>query len=81
MPPRVGVAAPKNVLDLSPVFRRLTNGLTRRRAKDCWALCATSDSTQSARKRKTTRAMRILQGWPFTAAERKWILRLLPQRR
>jgi hypothetical protein len=70
----LGWPLPRNVLDLSPVFRRLTNGLPTPEGKGLLgALRYFGFGTIDAKEKDDARD-RILQGWPFTEAEQKWIL-------
>jgi DNA polymerase I len=65
---------PANVLDLSPVFRNLVNGLRVPEGKGLLgALRYFHFDTISAKEKDAARD-RIMRGWPFTPAEREWIL-------
>ena len=64
-----------HVLDLSPIFRRQTNGLDTPAGKGLLgALRYFKIEGIGAQEKEDARA-RILQGGPFTVAERKWILK------
>jgi hypothetical protein len=64
---------PARVLDLSPVFRNLTNGRYTPEGKgQLGALRYFGLDTMSA-KRKDTMRKRIIEGWPFTPEERQLI--------
>jgi DNA polymerase I len=70
----LGWPLPRNVLDLSPVFRKLTNGLATPEGKGLLgALRYFHFDTISAKEKDDARD-RIMQGWPFTPAEIEWIL-------
>jgi DNA polymerase I len=66
---------PKNVLDLSPAFRNLTNGRSTPEGKGLIGLLRYYGLDAIDVKRKDTMRQRILQGWPFTQEERGQILK------
>ena len=70
----LGWPLPKNELDLSPMFRNLVNGLRVPEGKGLLgALRYFHFDTISAKEKDAARD-RIMRGWPFTPAEREWIL-------
>src|SRR5262249_22709988 len=69
----LGWPLPANVLDLSPVFRNLTNGHYTPEGKgQLGALRYFGLDTMSAKKKDAMRK-RIMAGWPFTPEERRQI--------
>ena len=70
----LGWPMPANVLDLFAEFRDRTNGLTRPPAPAWSAPWLISGSTPSARPRRTTCALLILRGGPWSENEREAIL-------
>jgi len=71
----LGQPLPKNVLDLSPEFKRHVNGkgISRKNQGLIGALQYFGLDT-IAPKRKDAMRERIMKGWPFTAEEREQIL-------
>jgi DNA polymerase I len=65
---------PQNVLDLSPVFRNLTNGLKTPEGKGLIGALRYYYLDTISAKQKDAAQTRVMQGWPFTPAEREWIL-------
>jgi DNA polymerase-1 len=70
----LGWRVPKNVLDLSPAFRNLTNGRSTPEGKGLIGLLRYYGLDAIDVKRKDAMRQRIMQGWPFTPEERKQIL-------
>jgi DNA polymerase-1 len=71
----LGWPLPGAVLDLSPAFRNLVNGLWTPEGKGLLgALRYYGLDAMSAKQKDATRA-RIMHGWPFTPEERERILR------
>ena len=71
----LGWPLPKNVLDLSPAFRNLTNGRYTPEGKGLLgALRYFGLNTISSTKHKEAMQKRVMAGWPFTAEEREQIL-------
>jgi hypothetical protein len=66
---------PKNVLDLNPVFRCITNGRTVPQGRGLLGAMAYYGLDAIDSKVKDDIRRRIMQGWPFTAEERGTILR------
>jgi DNA polymerase-1 len=85
----LGWPLPERVLDLSPVFRKATNGLYTPDGKGLLGALRRYGLSAISTKQKDAARDRIMQGWPFTPTEREWItaycysdvealLRLLP---
>ena len=70
----LGWPLPRNVLDLSPVFRRLTNGLPTPHGKGLLGALQYFGFDAISTKDKEDARDRVIAGWPFTEAEQKWIL-------
>jgi DNA polymerase I len=70
----LGWPLPSNVLDLSPAFRNLTNGLTTLEGKGLLGALRYYGIDAISSKQKDAARDRIKRGWPFTPEERKWIL-------
>lgn len=70
----LGWPAPANVLDLSPVFRNLTNGRSTPEGKGLIGMLRYFGVDAIDAKQKDAMRARIMQGWPFTPAEREQIL-------
>ena len=70
----LGWPLPSRVLDLSPVFRRLTNGLPTPDGKGLLGALRYFGLEAISTKDKDEARDRVIAGWPFTGAERKWIL-------
>jgi DNA polymerase I len=70
----LGWPLPKNILDLSPEFRRIVNGRTAPQGKGLLGALAYYGFDTIGSKRKDDMRKRILQGWPFTAEELERIL-------
>jgi hypothetical protein len=66
---------PKNVLDLNPVFRCITNGRTVLQGRGLLGALAHYGLDAISAKEKEAMQKRIMRGWPFTAEEREKILR------
>jgi len=71
----LGWQAPENVLDLSPVFRNLVNGRSTPEGKGLIGMMRYFGLDAIDAKRKDAMQKRVMQGWPFTPAEREQILR------
>ena len=71
----LGWRVPKNVLDLNPAFRNLTNGRFTPEGKGLIGLLRYYGLDTVDAKRKDAMRQRILQGWPFTPEEREQILK------
>ncbi len=70
----LGWPLPHNVLDLSPVFRNLTNGLSTPEGKGLLGALRYFHLDTISAKEKDAARDRIMRGWPFTPEEREWIL-------
>jgi hypothetical protein len=70
----LGWSLPTNVLDLSPVFRNITNGRRVVEGKGLLGALRYYNLDTIATKQKDAMHKRITQGWPFTPAERQQIL-------
>jgi DNA polymerase I len=72
----LGWPLPAKVLDLNPVFRRITNGRKVPEGRGLHGALAYFELPPSFdSKRKAELQKRIARGWPFTAEEREEILR------
>jgi DNA polymerase I len=71
----LGWPVPANVLDLSPVFRNLTNGRATPEGKGLIGMQRYFGIDPIDSKRKEAMQKRIMQGWPFTPEERAEALR------
>ena len=71
----LGLPVPKNVLDLSPAFRNLTNGRSTPEGKGLIGLLRYYGLDALDAKRKDAMRQRIMQGRPFTLEEREQILK------
>jgi hypothetical protein len=71
----LGWRVPKNVLDLSPAFRNLTNGRSTPEGKGLIGLLRYYGLDTIDAKRKDAMRQRIMQGWPFAPEERAQILK------
>ena len=67
-------ALPARILDLSPVFRNLTNGLSTPEGKGLLGALRYYGLDAIGAKLKDDMRNRILQGWPFTPEEQRRIL-------
>lgn len=70
----LGWPMPANVLDLSPVFRNLTNGRATPEGKGLLGMLRYYGLDTIDVKHKDAMRDRIMAGWPFTPAEREQIL-------
>jgi DNA polymerase I len=70
----LGWPLPKNVLDLSPVFRNLINGRYSPEGKGLIGALRYYGLSNIGQKKKDAMRDRIMRGWPFTAEERTAIL-------
>lgn len=70
----LGWPLPANVLDLSPAFRNLTNGRFTPEGKGLLGALRYFGLDAIGTKQKDAMQKRIMQGWPFTQAEREQIL-------
>ena len=70
----LGWPVPKNVLDLSPAFRNLTNGRATPEGKGLIGMLRYYGLDSIDTKHKDAMRDRIMQGWPFTPAEYEQIL-------
>jgi hypothetical protein len=70
----LGWPVPVNVLDLSPVFRNLTNGRSTPEGKGLIGALRYYGLDAIGSKQKEANQKRIMKGWPFTAEEREQIL-------
>ena len=70
----LGWPLPANVLDLSPAFRNLTNGLWTPEGKGLLGALRYFGLDAIGTKQKDAMQKRVMQGWPFTPAEREQIL-------
>jgi DNA polymerase family A len=71
----LGWPLPKNVLDLSPEFRCITNGCIVPSGKGLLGALAYYGFDDRDAKLKDAIRKRIIEGWPFTDEEREQILR------
>jgi DNA polymerase-1 len=72
---QLGWPIPKNIFDLNPIFRNLTNGRTTPEGKGLVGLLRHFGLDVVDAKLKDAMHKRILEGWPFTPAEQAQILR------
>ena len=70
----LGWPLPERVLDLSPVFRNLTNGLSTPEGKGLIGALRYFGIDTISTKQKDAVRQRIMQGFPFTPEERERIL-------
>jgi DNA polymerase I len=70
----LGWPLPKNVLDLSPAFRNLTNGRSTPEGKGLLGALRYYGLDTISTKHKDAMRDRIIKGWPFTAEEQREIL-------
>jgi DNA polymerase family A len=70
----LGWPVPVNVLDLSPVFRNLTNGRFTPEGKGLIGALRYFGLDAIGSKQKDAMQKRVMQGWPFTPEEREQIL-------
>jgi hypothetical protein len=70
----LGWPLPAKVLDLSPVFRNLTNGRSTPEGKGLLGALRYYRLEAIATKQKDAMRDRVLQGWPFTPGEQRQIL-------
>ena len=70
----IGWPLPANVLDLSPAFRNLTNGRSTPEGKGLLGALRYFGLDAIGTKKKDAMQKRVMQGWPFTPAEREQIL-------
>ena len=70
----LGWPLPKNILDLSPLFRNLVNGRTSPEGKGLIGALRYYGLSNIGQKKKDAMRDRILRGWPFTPKEREAIL-------
>jgi DNA polymerase-1 len=70
----LGWPLPKNILDLSPLFRNLVNGRTSPEGKGLIGALRYYGLSNIGQKKKDAMRDRILRGWPFTPEEREAIL-------
>src|SRR5262249_4289344 len=66
---------PANVLDLSPVFRNLTNGRSTPEGKGLLGALRYFGLDTISIKHKEAMQKRVMRGWPFTPEEREQILK------
>jgi len=71
----LGWPLPARILDLSPIFRNLTNGLSTPEGKGLIGLLRYYGLDAIDAKRKDAMRQRIMQGWPFTPEEQELILK------
>ena len=71
----LGWPLPANVLDLSPVFRNLTNGRSTPEGKGLLGALRYFGLDTIGTKHKEAMQKRIMRGWPFTPEEREQILK------
>jgi hypothetical protein len=69
----LGWPLPASVLDLSPVFRNLTNGSSTPEGKGLLGALRYYGFDTIGTKQKEAMQKRIMQGWPFTAQEQEQI--------
>jgi DNA polymerase-1 len=70
----LGWPLPARVLDLSPAFRNLTNGLLTAEGKGLIGALRYYGLDAIGTKQKDAARKRIMEGWPFTPEEREWIM-------
>jgi DNA polymerase I len=70
----LGWPLPANVLDLSPVFRNITNGRTTPEGKGLLGALRYFGLDTISPKLKDAMQKRVMQGWPFTQEELRRIL-------
>jgi DNA polymerase I len=70
----LGWPLPKNILDLSPLFRNLVNGRHSPEGKGLIGALRYYGLRNIGPKKKDAMRERILRGWPFTPEEREAIL-------
>ena len=70
----LGWPLPKNELDLSPVFRNITNGCVTPEGKGLIGMLRWYGLDAISTKQKDAIRDRIIQGWPFAPEEQKQIL-------
>jgi DNA polymerase-1 len=70
----LGWPLPARVLDLSPAFRNLTNGLYTPEGKGLLGALRYYGLDAIGTKRKDAMRKRVMRGWPFTPEERRQIL-------
>jgi DNA polymerase I len=71
----LGWRLPARVLDLSPAFRNLVNGLWTPEGKGLLGALRYYGLDAISAKQKDAARQRVMQGWPFTPEERERILR------
>ena len=71
----LGWSLPARVLDLSPAFRNLTNGLATPEGKGLLGALRYFGIDTISTKQKDAARDRIMRGFPFAPEEREWILR------
>jgi hypothetical protein len=71
----MGWPLPANVLDLSPVFRNLTNGRSTPEGKGLLGALRYFGLDTISTKHKEAMQKRVMRGWPFTPEEREQILK------
>jgi DNA polymerase-1 len=71
----LGWPMPARVLDLSPAFRNLTNGRSTPEGKGLLGALRYFGLDTISAKLKDSMQQRVMQGWPFTPAERERILK------
>jgi hypothetical protein len=69
----LGWPVPRYTLDLSPVFRNLTNGLYTPEGKGLLGALTYYGISNIGSKKKDSMQKRIIAGWPFTPEERERI--------
>jgi DNA polymerase-1 len=70
----LGWPLPARILDLSPVFRNLTNGLSTPEGKSLLGALRYYGFDAISAKKKDAMRERIMQDWPFTPEEERQIL-------
>jgi DNA polymerase I len=70
----LGWPLPARILDLSPIFRNLTNGLSTPEGKGLLGALRYYGLDTIGTKLKDDMRTRIIQGWPFTPDEQQRIL-------
>jgi DNA polymerase I len=70
----LGWSLPARILDLSPIFRNLTNGLSTPEGKGLLGALRYYGLDTIGTKLKDDMRARIIQGWPFTPEEQRRIL-------
>jgi hypothetical protein len=71
----LGWPLPANVLDLSPVFRNLTNGRSTPEGKGLLGALRYFGLDAISAKHKEAMQKRVMRGWPFAPDEREQILK------